>query len=175
MEALYTPTGAVAVDEFSQLQGPLLHAASLLATYARSSTFNLDVNAYAEQSNLFGRIAVLGVFGDHLQLPPVPKSTSLLRDLTDASAEHKAAAAMFANLEDVFFITTAMRFENRTLISILQKMRKAGGEKLSEQEKTALMKTRLDQPNASTAKASCSAPQPAPQNPWVPEYETWYQ
>mgnify|MGYP007004380554 CR=1 FL=1 len=116
MEALYTPTGAVAVDEFSQLQGPLLHAASLLATYARSSTFNLDVNAYAEQSNLFGRIAVLGVFGDHLQLPPVPKSTSLLRDLTDASAEHKAGAAMFANLEDVFLMTTAMRFEDPTLI-----------------------------------------------------------
>ena len=59
--------------------------------------------------------------GDHLQLPPVPKSTSLLAPLEGASDEHKAGAAMFANLDYIYEMKTMMRFQDPLLIRILEK------------------------------------------------------
>ena len=82
--------------------------------------------------------------GDHLQLPPVPKSTSLLASLEETSDEHKAGAAMFANIEHVFILETMMRFTDPVLRSILLKMRTPGGAKLADHEWESLRQTSID-------------------------------
>ena len=51
----------------------------------------------------------------------MPKSTSLLADIEGASDEHKAGAAMFASIEQVFELETMMRFRDPVLMQILQR------------------------------------------------------
>ena len=62
-------------DEHSMLAGAMNHAASLLATYAREAKFRLRREDYALPRERYGRMAALAYFGDHLQLPPIPKKT----------------------------------------------------------------------------------------------------
>ena len=50
--------------------------------------------------------------GDHLQLPPVPKTTLLLAPTEGASDEQKLGASMFRNLEYLFEMHTMMRFKD---------------------------------------------------------------
>ena len=82
--------------------------------------------------------------GDHLQLPPVPKSSGLLAPLDGTSDEHKVGASMFNRLHFLFVMHTMKRFKDPTLIAIVKKMRTAGGLKLSESEWEALQNTELD-------------------------------
>ena len=93
---------------------------------------------------IFGRISHLCLSGDHLQLPPVPPSTSFLASLEETSDEHKAGAAMFANIEHVFILETMMRFTDPVLRSILLKMRTPGGAKLADHEWQKLRNTSID-------------------------------
>ena len=78
-------------------------------------------------SNIFGRISFLALCGDHLQLPPVPKSFGLLAPLDGTSDEHKVGASMFRNLDYLFQMHTMKLFEDPTLIAVLQKMRQLHG------------------------------------------------
>ncbi len=61
--------------------------------------------------------------GDHLQLPPVPASSSMLAPLKGTSNEHKAGANIFRNADLVFRFEKMMRFTDETLIEILEVMR----------------------------------------------------
>ncbi len=72
LSATHEDAGALHIDEYSQLQGELNHAGSLRTTYAREAKYNLDRNVYYAPKERWGRIAVLGYSGDHLQMPPVP-------------------------------------------------------------------------------------------------------
>ena len=134
VEQVMIPAGAVVCDEFSQIQSPMLHATALRSTYARASHYSLNVGDYTNQTELFGRIGILAIFGDHLQLPPVPKSVGLLACLEHASQEHKAGAAMFANIQHVYLFEKMMRYSDPILINILATMRTAGGGKLTDNE-----------------------------------------
>ena len=132
------------MDEFGQTQAALFHAAGLRTTYARADRFNLNVAEYAQPRQIYGRMTFLALTGDHLQLPPVPKSSSMLASLDGTSDEHKAGAAMFSNIEYVYEMETMMRFRDHILISILTKMRKLGGGQLADEEWDALRATELD-------------------------------
>jgi hypothetical protein len=59
--------------------------------------------------------------------------------MENTSDEHRAGAAMFNNMHHLFEMHTMKRFNDTVLVSILSKMRKAGGSKLSELEWQALM------------------------------------
>lgn len=136
--------GAVIVDEISQVQAALLRAVCLRMTYTRALLYNLLFSAYAAIWETFGKTGFVLLSGDHLQLPPVPQRTSLLAPLDNATPEHKTGAAIFSNMPAVIAMSTAMRFNDDTLRSILAKMRTPGGRKLSEQEWTALDATKLE-------------------------------
>ena len=82
-------------DEALQTAAPLLHAAALRTTYVREHCYKLDTARYAEPSQTFGKISFFAMCGDHLQLPPVPKSSGLLAPLEGTSDEHKVGASMF--------------------------------------------------------------------------------
>ena len=69
------------LDEYSQLQGELNNAAALRTTYAREAKFNLNRNSYHAPQERYGRLAMVTYGGDHLQLPPVPASSSVLAPL----------------------------------------------------------------------------------------------
>ena len=75
----------------------------------------------------------------------MPKSTSLLADIEGTSNEHKAGAAMFASIEQVFELQTMMRFSDPVLIEILRKMRTPGGSTLTDTEWKRLKKTNVDE------------------------------
>ena len=144
LDATLGQAGALVLDEFSQLQSFLFHAAALRATVCRADCNRLNINDYARPYQTFGKITFLLLCGDHLQLPPVPKSSSLLSKPDDGSSEHKAAVAIFRNIPKVLELQTAMRFQDTVLISILQKMRAKGSAKLTDSEWLALCKTKLE-------------------------------
>ena len=111
-------------------------AAALRTTYAREAKY-----IYSSPRERFGRIAVPIYSQDHMQLPPVPPSSSMLAPLEGTSDEHKVGAKIFRNVELVFEFQTAMRFTDETLIEILQVMRKPGGKKLTDHQWQALLRT----------------------------------
>ena len=144
MDANQTYAGAWIHDEVMQTSASLFHAAALRTTYARQHVYKLDNTMYAKPNELFGRISFFALCGDHLQLPPVPKSSGLLASLENTSDEHKAGASMFNNIQYLFEMETMKRFNDNVLISILSKMRTPRGVKLTEDEWTALRKTEID-------------------------------
>ena len=144
MDANQTHAGAWVHDEALQTSAPLLHAAALRSTYVRQHKYNLDIARYAEPSQTMGKISFFAMCGDHLQLPPVPKSSGLLASLENTSDEHKVGASIFNQMHYLFEMHTMKRFEDATLIAILEKMRKPGGAKLSQTEWQALLNTELD-------------------------------
>ena len=143
--------GTLWIDEYSQLQGEMNHAASLRTTYAREARHNLNRNAYYLPTERYGRIPVLTYSGDHLQLPPVPAKSSLLAPLANTSNEHKVGASIFRNAELVFEFKQAMRFNDETQIAILEAMRTPGGRTLTATQWQALLDTEISasQPDVS--------------------------
>ena len=79
-----------------------------------------------------GKMSFLALCGDHLQLPPVPKSSGLLAPLERTSDEHKAGASIFNNLQYLFEMETMKRLQDPAPVAILQKMRQTNGSKLSD-------------------------------------------
>ena len=90
-----------------------------------------------------GKISCFVMCGDHLQLPPVPKSSGLLASLENTSDEHKVGASMFNRVHYLFEMHTMKRFSDPVLRSILRKMRCPGGEKLTSTEWQAMEDTEL--------------------------------
>ena len=144
MDANQTYAGAWLHDEAMQTSAPLLHACALRTTYARQRAYNLDTARYAEPAQIFGEVSFLALFGNHLQLPPVPNSSGLLAPLAGTSDEHKVGASMLSNIHYVYEMHTMKRFEDPVLVSILQKMRQTGGSKLTDNEWKSLLDTELD-------------------------------
>ena len=86
-QAVHVRCGALFVDEYGQLPTPLCHASNLLWTIARQSRYNLKLENYHKPRETAGRISKQILSGDHLQLPPVPKATSLLADIEHSTNE----------------------------------------------------------------------------------------
>ena len=105
----HAEAGAMYLDEYSQLLAELNNAAALRTTYAREAKFKLDRNSYHGHQERGGCLAMLTYGGDHLQLPPVPASASVLAPLDSTSNEHKVGARIFRNAELVFQFEKAMR------------------------------------------------------------------
>ena len=156
LERTFLPAGAMLHDEHSMLAGNMNHAASLLATYARESQFRLRREDYALPRERYGRMPLLGYFGDHLQLPPVPKANSMLAPLDGTSQEHRVGAAIFRQVRYVFQLQQMMRFTDPVLIRILHTMRTVGGQPLSNSDWQALLATELNDDTPSAEKPDLS-------------------
>ena len=145
----HVDAGALYVDEYSQLQGELHHAGALRTTYAREAKYGLSKDVYYKPLERWGRLPVVVYSGDHLQLPPVPATSSMLAPLEGTTNEHKVGAKIFRDADLVFEFQQAMRFTDQTLIDILKIMRHPGGRALSNQQWQALKNTevRAEQPD----------------------------
>ena len=88
--AVHERCGALFIDEYGQLPTTIWHAACLLWTIARQGRYKLKMEDYHRTRETSGRLSKKVLSGDHLQLPPVPKSASLLADIEGTSDEHKA-------------------------------------------------------------------------------------
>ena len=139
----HAEAGAMHLDEYSQLLAELNNAAALRTTYARQAKFGLDANFYHKPQERYGRLAVLTYGGDHLQLPPVPASASVLASVEKKTDEHKVGARIFRNAELVFRFEKAMRFQDDIQIEILECMRTSGGQRLTTKQWRALQDTEL--------------------------------
>ena len=91
----HADAGVLYIDESSQLQGELNHAASLRTTYARESKYSLNRNNSSGPEERYGRLPILWYSQDDLQLPPVPESSSMLAPLEGTSDEHEVGAKIF--------------------------------------------------------------------------------
>ena len=138
---IYGRTGAKIIDELSQLSAKLFHADAFITAMARAPIFRVRPELYAAREHTWGDLPIFIRGGDELQLPPVPMEASLLAPLEGTSVVHKAGAGIFASLKHVYRLTTAMRFTNSVLISILEKMRTPGGMKLTNAEWSRLQAT----------------------------------
>ena len=145
LEKIWVPVGVLGFEEYSQLQAVLNHAIALLLAYARRSAYKLNPYDYATLLQRMGRVSILFYCGDHLQLPPVPKTSSLLAPMQGAGQEHKVGAAVFSNVKYVYQMAQMMRFTDDTLINILRKMRAPGGMLLREDEWKALCRTSVSE------------------------------
>ena len=86
--------------------------------------------------------------GDELQLPPVPASAGLFAEQSQAATEHLAGVEIFKQKDYVYRLSTMKRFTDATQISILTKMRRSGGCKLTKQEWKALRDTDISTASA---------------------------
>ena len=68
---------------------------------------------------------------------------SLLAPVEGTSDEHKAGVRIFGSLRQVYRLSTAMRFDDDELITILAKMRTPGGTRLTSGEWKSLQATEV--------------------------------
>ena len=121
----------------------MYHAVALRSCYGRQNAHELEAADYAEPSQTFGAMPIVVECGDELQLPPVPASAGLFADQRQASTEHLAGVEIFKQKDYVYRLSTMKRFTDATQISILTKMRRSGGCKLTKQEWKALCDTNI--------------------------------
>ncbi len=124
LERLFEPLGVQLIDEVPMVAAKLLHADAYLKTHIRAPAYKLDASKYFTKEECWGAIPIVGLFGDHLQLPPVPPENSLFAPLEGTSDEHKAGVALFSRFWDCYELTTAYRFKNDDVLrGLLAKMR----------------------------------------------------
>ena len=145
---LWVSCGALIIDEAPQGAAALYHAVALRSCYGRASAHGVEVSDYAEPSQTFGAMPIVIECGDELQLPPVPASAGLFAELSQAATEHLAGVEIFKQKDYVYRLSTMKRFTDETLISILTKMRRSGGCKLTKQEWKALCNTDISAASA---------------------------
>ena len=146
VERIANPVGVLGIDEASQISGRLFHADALRHTYARARVHQLDIKLYSEVNQIFGKIPVVLLSGDFLQLPPVPESGSLLASLEHCSWEHRQGRAIFQKIKYIFQFQKSNRFNDPLLKDILDTMRTKGGRKLSPQAWDALKAREVTDP-----------------------------
>ena len=160
---LWAPCGAFIIDEAPQGAAALYHAVALRSCRGRVAAHELELSDYAEPSQTFGAMPIVVECGDELQLPPVPASAGLFADQRQAATEHLAGVEIFKQKDYVYRLSTMKRFTDATQISILTKMRRSGGCKLTKQEWKALCDTDI------------SAASAAEQRRRLEGTELWYQ
>ena len=160
---LWAPCGALIIDEALQGAASLYHAVSLRCTYGRATAHGLEVADYAEPSQSHGAMPVVVECGDELQMPPVPASSGFLAEQGDKATEHMAGLQIFKQKDYVYRLSTMKRFTDNTQISILTKMRKSGGCKLTPAEWKALRATDIQELSATD------------QQKRLRDTELWYQ
>ena len=152
LERTFLQAGVMLHDEHSMLAGNMNHAASLVITYAREGKFHLRREDYALPRERYGRMPILAYFGDHLQLPPVPKKNSMMGSMTGTGQEHRVGAAIFRQSKYVFHMQTMMRFKDAVLVRILNTMREVGGKPLADSDWKALLATELPDATSQTSR-----------------------
>ena len=145
---LWVSCGAFIIDEAHQGAAVLYHAVALHSCYARAAAHGVEVPDYAEQSQTFGAMPIVVECGDELQLPPVSASAELFVERNQAATEHLAGVEIFKQKDHFYRLSTMKQFTDATLISILTKMRRGGGCKLTTQEWKALRNTNISAASA---------------------------
>ena len=152
--ARYRKLGAKLFDEISQINMKLLHADAYCTTTSRADMreqatepLKVEIERYAEYDQTWGGMPIVGLGGDELQLPPVPMQAGPFAPIEGTSHEQKTAVKILNTFKHVYRLTTAMRFQDDVLKSILEKMRRAGGCQLEASEWKALMDTNISGPD----------------------------
>ena len=81
---------------------------------------------------VFGRVRVLLLRGDFLQLPPVAESGMLLLRPTFASYEQRQGRAIRQGIGHIFELKEIKRFKGSLLRKVLEAMQVPGGRKISD-------------------------------------------
>jgi len=145
---LWVPCGAFIIDEAPQGAAALYHAVALRSCYGRVAAHEVELADYAEPSQTFGAMPIVVECGDELQLPPVPASAGVFAEQSQAATEHLAGVEIFKQKDYVYRLSTMKRFTDATQISILTKMRRSGGCKLTQQEWKAVRDTDISAASA---------------------------
>ena len=107
---MFQPLDAEVIDELPMVSARLLHADARLKTHIRALTYQLKPERYSMPDESFGALPIVGGFGDHLQLPPVPDTAGLFAALEGSSDEHKAGVAIFSRFKHVKALPVSRRY-----------------------------------------------------------------
>ena len=143
VEKITVPAAALAIDEVSQMSATMLHANAVRHTYGRAREHGLRVDEYMKVNELFGRMPVVLLSGDYLQLPPVPESSSVLWPALGAAYEHRQGKALISSVPMVYEFRKSNRFTDERLIRLLAAMRTPGGQSLQNDDWEALVQRQI--------------------------------
>ena len=96
------PAAALAFDEVSQMPATMLHANAVRHTHGRAREHGLRVDEYMKVNELFGRMPVVLLSGDYLQLSPLPESASVLWPALGAANENRQGKALISSVPLVY-------------------------------------------------------------------------
>ena len=85
---LWTPCGALVIDEVAQGAAALYHAVALRSCYGHTAAYGLEVKDYPEPAEVFGAMPVAVGCGDELQLPPIPHSSNMFAEQSSNYRAH---------------------------------------------------------------------------------------
>ena len=119
------------IEEVSMMAAVALNMGMYRATWGRKAQCQLSVDAYGTTSNIFGRVPIVLLLGDFLQLKP-PNATSLADDLMALaregrriSVEVQTACAAFHGIDTVIELTATRRFTDAEMPALMNFCRSA--------------------------------------------------
>ena len=143
------------------MQSELNHAAAVRTTLARAHAYGLNRSLYHTAGERNGHVSTLGCNGDHLRLPLVPESSSLLTPIESTTGEHVDGASVFRYAEFVFRFQKAGRFTDAKHLEALIAMLIPSGQPLRPDLWKALQQIEI------------SAAQPDVQPSWSRSCHCW--
>ena len=118
-------------EEVSMMPAEALNMEMYRAMWGRREQFGVNVDEYAQQCTLFGRMPLVVFLGDFLQLKP-PKQISLADDLFEkarqgsvVSVEAQTACEAFRGVNTVIELLETRRFEDKVLPKVMNFIREA--------------------------------------------------
>ena len=143
MDRLAGNLGVDVIDELGAVPADLLHADALRKTYGRCLRHNLNTRDYMKPAETWGRMAGKILSGDFYQLPPVPKTASLLASPIGLSYEHQQGRKLLMDIEYVVDFVQMQRFDDPLLVEVLEAMRTPGGKKITQEAWRAIQATKI--------------------------------
>ena len=135
LERRWQPKVALVIEECSMLPAKLLNMLMFRAMFGRRSMTGAQPDDYGETSQLFGRLPLVLLLGDFLQLKP-RGGVALLDDLKERAlcgglvdVESQIACAAFRSIACIHELRVTKRFTDQALPALLGYIREADGTK----------------------------------------------
>jgi len=129
---------ALFLEEISMDPAEVINMVMYRSMWGRKEKWGVGPTNYGWKGHLFGRMPVVVLLGDFLQLKP-PKAISLIDDLHEKAREGKrvsieaqTACDAFHSIEDVIELVETRRFKDKILPNLMNWIRTADGKKMPD-------------------------------------------
>ena len=141
-------------EEISMDPAEVINMVMYRSMWGRSTKWGVSPKNYSQKGHLFGRMPVVVLLGDFLQLKP-PRAISLIDDLHEkvregkvVSIEAQTACEAFHGIEDIIELVETRRFKDDILPRLMDWLRTADGTPMPDDLWDALRSRSLDNDKA---------------------------